>query len=472
MNKAVMQLHRPERVKPLISPPAAASVLGAGRSGIAAAHFLLNRGYRVYLSDSRDDEMVRKDCQAVIELGAQVTLGRHDPARLADSDFIVISPGIDDRMELLQRIEIKDIPLFSEVELAYWFSPLPTVAVTGTNGKTTTASLIGGILQAAGIRCQVAGNIGRPFCRAVEELKDEIVLVTEISSFQLHTVKSFHPRIAILLNLSPDHLDRYGSVDEYYSAKFRLFENMNENDLAILNADDPEIEPRAQSTVKCPVVWFGLKNTDNSFAFVKDEAVWQRQEKGGVDRVVGFNEIKLRGLHNLENILAASCAAAACDAPVEAIMQGVKSFTGLPHRLEIVADAEGVSWVNDSKATTVESVLRALQSFSRPIVLIMGGRHKGASFKPLETELRLKARRVIALGEAAEIIARELGSSCRVELVPDLEQAVARAREAAQAGDTVLLSPGCSSFDMFTDYEHRGEVFKNIVLRMSGYGPH
>lgn len=472
MNRAGIQLHRPERVNPLISPPAAASVLGAGRSGIAAARLLLSRGYRVYLSDSRDDEMVRKDCQEVIGLGAQVTLGGHDSARLADSDFIVISPGIDDRMELLQKIEIKDIPVFSEVELAYWFSPLPTVAVTGTNGKTTTASLIGKMFEAAGVRCQVAGNIGRPFCRVVEELKDETVFVLEISSFQLHTMKNFHPRIGALLNLSPDHLERYGSVDEYYSTKFRLFENMNENDLAILNADDPEIELRARGTVKSPAVWFGLKNTDNSFAFVKEKAVWLRPEKNEAVRVVGFNEIKLLGSHNLENILAASCAAAACGAPAEAIAEGVKSFTGLAHRLETVVEAEGVTWVNDSKATTVHSVLRALQSFSGPLVLIMGGRHKGSSFKPLEAELGLKVRRVIALGEAADTIARELGSSCPVELVPGMEQAVDRARENAQAGDTVILSPGCSSYDMFTDYEHRGEVFKNIVLRMSGYGPH
>ena len=471
MKSASTQLKRPERVKPLISPPAAVSVLGAGRSGIAAARLLLKRGYRVYLSDLRDDEIVRKDCQAVIELGAQVTLGAHDPSRMADSDFIVISPGIDDRMEILQRTEIKDIPLFSEVELAYWFSPLPTVAVTGTNGKTTTASLIGEIFQTAGIPSQVAGNIGRPFCLAVDELKDETVLVIEISSFQLHTVKSFHPRIGALLNLSPDHLERYASLDDYYAAKFRLFENMNKNDLAVLNADDAEIENRARRAVKCPVVWFGLENTDNCFAFAKDDAVWLRQEQGDAVRVIGFNEIKLRGKHNLENILAAACAASACGAPVEAIARGVRSFSGLAHRLETVARANGITWVNDSKATTVESVLRALESFSGPLVLIMGGRHKGSSFKPLEAELRLKARRVIALGEAAETITRELGASCPVEFVPDLEQAVARASEAAQDGDTVLLSPGCSSFDMFTDYEHRGEVFKNIVLRTGGYGP-
>jgi len=246
---------------------------------------------------------------------------------------------------------------------------------------------------------------------------------------------------------------------------------MNKNDLAILNADDPEIGKRAQSAVKCPVVWFGLENTDNCSAFVKDEAVWLRQEQGDAVRAFGVAEIKLRGTHNLENILAASCAASACGAPVEAIARGVSSFTGLAHRLETVVEARGVAWVNDSKATTVDSVLRALESFPGPLVLIMGGRHKGSSFKPLEAELRLKARRVIALGEAAETIARELGTSCPVELVPNLEQAVARAGEAAQAGDTVLFSPGCSSFDMFSDYEHRGEVFKNIVLRISGNGP-
>ena len=471
MNRDGTPLHRPEKAKPLIPPPAAASVLGAGRSGIAAAHLLLNRGYRVYLSDLRDDEIVRKDCQAVIELGAQVTLGEHDRARLADSDFIVISPGIDERLELVQGMELKDIPVFSEIELAYWFSPLPTVAVTGTNGKTTTASLIGKILQAAGIRCQVAGNIGRPFCQAVEELKDETVVVTEISSFQLHTVKNFHPRIGALLNLSPDHLERYASLDDYYSAKFRLFGKMNKNDLAILNADDPEIVKRAKSAVKCPVVWFGLKNTDNSYAFVKDNALWLRQQPGDAVRVIGLKEIKLPGEHNLENILAASCTAAACGAPVEAIGRGVKSFTGLPHRLETVVKAEGITWVNDSKATTVESVLRALQSFSGHLVLIMGGRHKGSSFKPLEAELHLKVRRLIALGEAAETIARELDPCCPVELVPDLEQAVARASDTARDGEVVLLSPGCSSFDMFTDYEQRGEVFKNIVLRMGTHVP-
>ena len=452
---------------PLTPAGATAAVLGAGRSGLAAASLLLRQGYRVNLTELNDNERIRAEVATLIARGAQVTLGGHDPKLLAGSDFIIISPGIDERMEVLQGRELKGIPLYSEVELAYWFCPLPLVAVSGTNGKTTTVSLIGAMLEAAGIKARVAGNIGLPLCRAVAELTDETLLVVEISSFQLHTIKSFRPRLGVLLNLSPDHLERYDSVDAYYAAKMRLFENMDERDLAILNAGDTKLAALAGPHVHCPVIWFGLEKRAETFAFVEDGEIRLRSSRaGGIERVIGLDKIRLRGSHNLENILAAGTAAAACGAPAEALARAVRSFEGLPNRLEPVGHVDGVLYVNDSKATTVESVLRALESFSEPLVLIMGGRHKGSSYAPLEGEIRRIVRLIIALGEAAGIIAADLGPFCRVEKVSSLEEAVGLARETARPGETVLLSPGCSSFDMFRDYEQRGETFREIVRRL------
>ncbi|HUU29247.1 MAG TPA: UDP-N-acetylmuramoyl-L-alanine--D-glutamate ligase [archaeon] len=454
--------------KPLWGPPAMVSVLGAGRSGLAAAELLAHQGYRVYLSDLRRNEALEESCRPLAGRGVEISLGKHDPGRLAKSDFIVISPGISEKIDLLTGAGIRDIPLFSEIELAYWLCPVPLVGITGTNGKSTTVTLLGEILNQAGIRTQTAGNIGKALCRAVSELTDERLLVAEISSFQLHTIRTFRPRLAIMLNLTPDHLERYSNVAEYYRAKQRIFENMGTRDLAILNADDPETASCAPGLRKnIRVAWFGFSESADHLTFVRAGVLFMRRRGEEEQRVIEIEKVRLPGSHNLENLLAAASAAAALGAGPDAVGKIAGSFAGLPHRLETVAEVDGVTYINDSKATTVSSVVKALQSLTGPVVLIMGGRHKGLPFKPLLAELRSRSvRKLIALGEASETISRELGTAGKVMQVPDLKQAVEEARKAALPGDVVLLSPGCSSFDQFTDFEERGNIFKEIVERM------
>jgi UDP-N-acetylmuramoylalanine--D-glutamate ligase len=446
--------------------PATATVFGAGRSGLAAAGLLLDHGYRVRISDSGSSGMMERNCRPLAERGATISLGEQSASFAAGSDFIVVSPGIDERGELFSSPDLTGIPVFGEVEVAYWYCPVPIVAVTGTNGKSTTVSLLGEMLSEAGIRNTVAGNIGFALCEAVRNYTDEAVLVAEISSFQLHTVESFHPLVAMLLNLSPDHLERYDTTEHYYRSKFRVFERMGGNDLAVLNSGDPAVSERSELAGSAPVVWFGIDPAPGNIAFMENDSVRLRKVQGAVD-VVPVSDIRLRGRHNLENVLAATAAAAACGASPEAIGRAAASFSGLPHRLEFVAGIDGVSWFNDSKATTVDSVLRALESFTGPLVVIMGGRHKGAPFSPLVGEIKIKARAVVAIGEAAGTIAADLGKAAEVTTAASMDEAIHKAGELTVPGDTVLLSPGCSSFDMFDNYEHRGDEFKRLVARLA-----
>ncbi len=455
---------------PLVEAPATVTVFGAGRSGIAAAQLLLDHGYRVRLTDSNSGAELEKNCRPLAARGATISLGEQKADFAAGSGFIVISPGIDERAELFSSPELAGIPLFGEVEIAYWYSPLPIVAVTGTNGKSTTVSLLGRMLDEAGIKNKVAGNIGLALCSAVRNLSDEAVIVAEISSFQLHTVESFHPRVALLLNLSPDHLERYDTVEQYYRAKFRLFERMGPLDLAVLNAGDVNTAGRKELDSDVPIVWFSRHEQLRSVAFADDEQIRLRTAGGNSVEIAGLADIPLRGAHNVENILAAACAAAACGAGPEAIGRAARDFRGLPHRLEQVGRVNGVAYINDSKATTVDSVAVALESFSEPLVLIMGGRHKGSPFTPLANKVSRRVKAIVAIGEAAEVIDNDLGGATRVILAGTLEQAVAEARGQAVPGDAVLLCPGCSSFDMFTNYEQRGDAFRKIVKEMAASG--
>jgi UDP-N-acetylmuramoylalanine--D-glutamate ligase len=459
---SVELVSRPQHC-PLVEAPATVTVFGAGRSGIAAAELLLDYGYRVRLTDSNSGAELEKACRSLAVRGATVSLGEQSAAFAAGSDFIVISPGIDERSELFAAPELDGIPVFGEVEIAYWYSPLPIVAVTGTNGKSTTVSLLGRMLAEAGIRNKVAGNIGLALCNAVRNLRDEEVIVAEISSFQLHTVESFHPRLALMLNLSPDHLERYDTVEQYYRSKFRMFEHMGPLDLAVFNAGDVNSAERAELAGDIPIAWFSRDEQPRSLAFVDGGALLMRSADGDPEEIIRLEDIPLRGAHNVENILAASCAALACGVDTEAIGRAVRSFEGLTHRLEKVGVVQDVEYFNDSKATTVDSVARALESFDEQLVLIMGGRHKGSPFTPLADEVGRRVRAIVAIGEAAEIIEQDLGEATRVFLADSLEQAVDKASAQARPGDAVLLCPGCSSFDMFTSYEQRGDEFRRLV---------
>ena len=467
---ACVELVPRPRPGPLVAAPAVVTVFGAGRSGIAAAELLLDHGYRVRLTDSNSSAELENACRPLSRRGAAISLGEQSAAFAAGSGFIVISPGIDERAELFSAPELSGIPVFGEVEIAYWYSPLPIVAVTGTNGKSTTVSLLGRMLDEAGIKNKVAGNIGLALCSAVRNLSDEAVIVVEISSFQLHTVESFHPRVGLLLNLSPDHLERYDTVEQYYRAKFRLFGRMDHNDLAVFNAGDANTAQRKKLAGDVPSAWFSLGEQSRSLAYADEDYLRIRTADGAPAEIVRLEDIPLRGSHNVENILAASCAALACGVPPQEIGRAVRAFEGLPHRLEQVGSVEGVAYINDSKATTVDSVARALESFNEPLVLIMGGCHKGSPFTSIADKINRRVRAVVAIGEAAQIIEKDLGEATKVFRSGSLEQAVARASSLALAGDAVLLSPGCSSFDMFTSYEERGDAFRRIVGEMAQSG--
>ncbi len=465
MIKFNLELGAGPRGKPLVPPPAKASVLGAGRSGLAASRLLLDNGYTVYLSDVRQDPKLEKQCRWLSEPRFSFTLGEHDRQKLGESDFIILSPGIDEQIPLLSEPGIARIPVFGEVELAYWFCRWPIIALTGTNGKTTTVTLIDRILTTAGFDSQAGGNIGRALCSTLGGAHQETVLVAEISSFQLHTIKSFHPRLALLLNLTPDHLERYRGLEEYYHSKMRLFSLMDQTDLAIFNADDPELRARAQGLKTTQVAYFGFDRGPRHLSFVKEGKVCARPGGGREREVIEVERILIPGRHNLENVLAATAAAAAAGAQPEAIGEAIGSFVGLPHRLEKVAVIDGITYINDSKSTTVGSVDKALTSFPGPIVLIMGGRHKGFPFSPLADLVRTRVRHLIVLGEAADIIIADLGKVTETSRAESFEDAVETARSTARSGDVVLLSPGAASFDMFDNYEERGIRFKEIVLK-------
>ncbi len=460
------KLPEPNEHEPLIPPPASVAVLGAARSGQAAARLLAEKGYQVYLSDSARTPKLESECEALSGLGIEIELGQHNRKRLAASKFIVVSPGIDESKGLLTEPFLYGIPLFGEIEIGYWFCPLPVAAVTGTNGKSTTTALVGHLLNTAGVPCKVAGNIGYAFCRAISELKDEKVIVAEISSYQLHTIRTFRPRVGTLLNLSPDHLDRYGEVRDYYSAKLRLFDIMGPGDTAIFNADQPETAEWASLVGGMQPAWFGFKERVGSLAFSFEGSLFVRGRDHRAVEVISLKEFPLPGRHNQENLLAAAATATALGLEPESIRKGVPSFVGLPHRLEIVVKSEGVTWVNDSKATTVDSVQRALESYKGPVILIMGGRHKGAPYKPLADQVRAKVKRLVLIGEAADLIHQDLGGLVPVSRADSLEAAVKASWTFSSPGDTIMLSPGCASFDMFTDFEQRGDRFREAVRRI------
>ncbi|MFC1537475.1 UDP-N-acetylmuramoyl-L-alanine--D-glutamate ligase [Gemmatimonadota bacterium] len=460
-----IELGAGQRGKPMIPPPAKVSVMGAGRSGLAASRLLLDNGYTVYLSDIHQSPKLENQCKWLSEPGFSYTLGGHDKQLLSESDFIVLSPGINERIPLLNEPEISRVPVVGEVELAYWFCRWPIIALTGTNGKTTTVTLIDRILTRAGFDSQAAGNIGRALCSTLGGSQEDTVLVAEISSFQLHTIKSFRPRLALLLNLSPDHLERYGNLDEYYSSKMRLFTHMDQNDLAIFNADYPGLLSRAENLKNTQVAFFGYDPGPKHLSFVKEGKVYARPSGGPELAVIEIDRLPMPGRHNLENVLAATAAAAAVDANMEATSEAIASFTGLPHRLEKVAAIGGVTYINDSKSTTVDSVGKALASFAGPIVLIMGGCHKGSPYTPLSDQVREKVRHLVVIGETSDIILEDLGHATETSRAGSFEEAVAKAHNTARPGDVVLLSPGCASFDMFENYEERGTLFKEIVLK-------
>ena len=438
-------------------------VVGLARTGVAVSLFAAAYGATVSATDEKPESALGETAEKLRAAGVKLELGGHPPSIFFEQDLIVVSPGVPANLAPIVLAHVGGIPVWSEIELAWRFLRGKLVAITGSNGKTTTTSLVAHILETAGIPTLIGGNIGAPLISLVERSTDSTVTVAEISSFQLEAIEAFRPEIGVLLNLTPDHLDRHASFADYAAAKMRLFENQLERDFAILNADDPEVTKRMPS--KSHVFWFSRQKRVAEGAFLRDDQIIFRLD--GSETPIGKrSEIPLRGEHNVENVLAACAAAHLAGAIPSAIANGVKTFRGVEHRLEFIAEIGGVSFYNDSKATNVDAALKAIDAFPGPLIVILGGRDKGAPYTPLADALRSKGRAVLLIGESAEEIAADLGDAVSVVHAGTLERAVEMAAERAQPGDTVLLAPACSSFDQFENYEQRGRVFKQLVAQL------
>ena len=439
-------------------------VLGLGRSGRAVARLLAARGARVYASDASAGSAPAAAARELGREGIDAEAGNHDTRRLAGCDWIVTSPGIPPDAAVFQDPGVAGRRIVSEIEVASWFAEAPIAAVTGTNGKTTTTALLGEVARSGGVRASVAGNIGRAFSEAVLEDPAPAWFVIEVSSFQLARIETFRPRVAVVLNLTPDHLDVYPSMAEYAADKARIAANMGAGDSLCLNAEDAALAP------------FGSGRPLERHAFDRrrlvargawvDEGWIALAGEADSGRVLPAAELGIPGAHNLQNALAATLAGSLIGVRRPAIARALAEFRGVPHRLETVAEIGGVRFVNDSKATNIDSALVALEAFDAPLVVILGGRHKQAPYAPLAATLAERGRRVLAIGEAADRIAAELGGSVEVEKATTLERAVARGAEIALPGDVVLLSPACSSYDQFENYEQRGDRFRELVQEL------
>ncbi|HYK64457.1 MAG TPA: UDP-N-acetylmuramoyl-L-alanine--D-glutamate ligase [Patescibacteria group bacterium] len=431
-------------------------VIGLGVSGVAAARFLAGRGAKLVMTDRRVDIDRSK-----LPTGA-VKLGVEEAGWIDDIDLVVTSPGVPRDSVLLQAATKRRIPVIGEIELASRFLDAPIAAVTGTNGKSTVVVLLGEMLKAAGKRTFVGGNLGTPLIEAVGAAWDAAVV--EVSSFQLEWIEQFRPRAGVHLNLTDDHFDRYKDLADYGRAKARLFENQQASDYAILNRDDPNVWKLAKQ-VRAQVIGFGhargssgaslwFDQEANAIAFDLDDA------RRGRISLAGF---RLRGRHNILNAMAASAAALALGVAPDAIERAIAEFRGLPHRVEVVHEKGGVTYIDDSKGTNVGAVVEAIDALTPPIILIAGGLDKGGDYAPLRRPLGEKVKLAIFNGAAREKMATALAGATKIESVATLKEAVEHAARAARAGDTVLLSPACSSFDQFKDYAERGNVYKELV---------
>ena len=432
-------------------------VLGLARTGRECARFLAQRGASVQVTDVRSEEELKQEMETLAALPIRYFLGGEDPDWLEGVDIIVPSPGVPAENVLLKEGSRRGIKILSEIEFACRFLRAPLVAITGTNGKSTTTTLVGEMLKASGGKVFVGGNIGTPLIGFVGG--DWEWGVVEVSSFQLEWIEEFRPRISVLLNLTEDHLDRYPNFRAYCQAKQRIFEAQAENDIAILSRDD-RLVWEMRKRIRARVVSFGFSEVDDGVFVAAHEMIWRdgsREEKFPLSRV------KIHGVHNVENMMAAIAAAKSAGVSASAIQKVLEEFPGLEHRLEFVREKDGVRYYNDSKGTNVGAVVKSLASFSDPIILLAGGVDKGGDYGILRQEIRQKVRRLVLFGEAQEIIARALGDLTETVIVENLEAAVGDAFAHARAGEVVLLSPACSSFDMFRNYAERGQVFKSLV---------
>ena len=443
-------------------------VIGAARSGVACARFLAARGATVALNDRKPLEEWPEEALALNELGVGCLPGDVPMWLLDQVELVVLSPGVPTKIIPARYAERAGAEVIGEVELAARYLRGRVVAITGTNGKTTTTTLIGEILKDAGFAVQVGGNIGTPLISMVDASREDGWTVAELSSFQLETIVDFHPQVALVLNVTPNHMDRYESLTDYAAAKHRIFRNQQPGDIAILNADDEIVSSWAQG-LRAHTTLFSVRRELEEGLYLRGGRELVSRTKEGERVLITRDEIELRGLHNVENVLAALAAGLACGAAPDSMRETIRSFRPVEHRLERVAEIGGVRFYNDSKATSVDATLKALEAFTDEpgkIVVILGGRGKQAPYAPLAPLLQEKARRLILIGEDAATIEGELRGVAESERASDMHDAVSRAYAAAREGDTVLLAPACASFDMFKSFEHRGEVFKQAVREL------
>ena len=444
-------------------------VVGLGKSGLAAALFLRRRGAQVTVSDVRSAEALAKDIPALLEEGINVEAGGHGLLTFRRQDLIVVSPGVPLDTPELAQVKAFGLPVIGELELAARFLKGRILAITGSNGKTTTTALVGEILKAAGFPTLVGGNIGVPVIALIDESTPETWSVLEVSSFQLESTELFHPSIAVILNITPDHLDRHGSFENYALAKERIFAAQNESDHVVLNADNARAAATAPRS-KSRVSWFSLEHPVDAGAWIEDGFVVYRASKdGAIEKIMPLSGIPLKGAHNVENILAAVTATWLAGAAPEAIRGAIEKFHAVEHRLEFVACINGVDFYNDSKATNVDATAKAIAAFPSGIHLILGGKDKNSDYSTLAPLLRARARAVYTIGTAAAKIESHLRGTIPIHSCETLDKAVSAAAGAAHPGDVVLLAPACSSFDQFENYEHRGRVFKQLVEESRGW---
>lgn len=440
------------------------TVVGGARSGLAVARLLRNAGASVFLTDKGP---ATPGIESALDgIGAAYEFGGHTP-RALDADFFAISPGVPSTINLVTQAIRSGIKVYSEVEISSWFCQGPIVAITGSNGKTTTTSLIGHVFRSSRRNTIVAGNIGYPLSDYVHDVRPDDVVVLEVSSFQLDHVDTFRPRVSVLLNITPDHLDRYENDFELYAeSKARIFLNQRDDDVLVYNFDDEIVREKVAAAGNASVlraIGFSQNHELEEGAFTRgDELVLRINRKEEV--LMKASELALRGKHNLYNSLAATVAARVMEVDSNVLRESLMSFQGVPHRLEFIREIDGVRFVNDSKATNVNAVWYALESFDRPIVLIAGGRDKGNDYSPLVPLVRQKVHGVVAIGESADKVIQDLGPAApHAVKAQSMEEAIALARGIARRGDVVLLSPACASFDMFENYEHRGDTFRRLL---------
>jgi len=439
------------------------AVVGLGLSGIAAARLLSQQKAVVSVTDDKTEKELEAERRSLRRIVKEYHLGGISERLLLDSDMIIISPGVPSDLPQLQEARAAGIMIISEVELAYWFCDVPILAITGTNGKTTTTSLVHHLVTFAGLKAQLGGNIQIPFSQVVNK-KPSDAMVLEVSSFQLENIRDFSPFVGILLNITPDHLNRYHSMDEYAAAKFALFKNQSAGDFAVLNQDDEFVAQSAEN-ICSKILWFSLNREVEQGAFLRGTRVVVRYEDREKE-ILDVSQIPLLGRHNVENVLAAVAAVLPLEIPWTNYARAVKNFKGVEHRLERVREKDGVLFVNDSKATNIDALVKALESFERPIILIAGGRGKGSSYLVLRPLFEKKVRAMVTLGEDAPLLEEALAGIVPITRAATLPEAVSLAATMAHPGDCVLLAPACASFDMFRNYEHRGRVFKETVNKL------